>query len=111
MKSLQQVTESDMLVDEYEQYQNNDRTDVVVVSRSGSEEEAEPDPLADDRMSAILVASIFPFDAYTIALVSGGSELLCALGNRGFFTPSQLTNINRRRNDVANPSEGPRIRN
>lgn len=40
-----------MLVDEYEQYQNNnDRTDVVVVSRSGSEEpEPEPEPLANDR--------------------------------------------------------------
>lgn len=38
-----------MLVDEYEQYQNNnDRTDVVVVSRSGSEE-PEPEPLATDR--------------------------------------------------------------
>lgn len=38
-----------MLVDEYEPYQNNnDRTDVVVVSRSGSEE-PEPEPLADDR--------------------------------------------------------------
>lgn len=39
-----------MLVDEYEQYQNNnnDRTDVVVVSRSGSEE-PEPEPAADDR--------------------------------------------------------------
>lgn len=41
-----------MLVDEYEQYQNNDRTDVVVVSRSGSEEEPEPEPLADDRTSS-----------------------------------------------------------
>jgi len=38
-----------MLVDEYEQYQNNnDRTDVVVVSRSGSEE-PETEPLANDR--------------------------------------------------------------
>ena len=40
-----------MLVDEYEQYHNNnDRTDVVVVSRSGSEE-PEPEILADDRKS------------------------------------------------------------
>lgn len=40
-----------MLVDEYEQYQNNnDRTDVVVDSRSGSEE-PEPEPLANDRKS------------------------------------------------------------
>lgn len=40
-----------MLVDEYEQYHNNnDKTDVVVVSRSGSEEEPEPEPSADDRM-------------------------------------------------------------
>lgn len=40
-----------MLVDEYDQYQNNnDRTDVVVVSRSGSEEdqEKEPELVADD---------------------------------------------------------------
>jgi hypothetical protein len=36
-----------MLVDEYEQY-NNDRTDVIVVSRSGSEEEPEPEVLAND---------------------------------------------------------------
>lgn len=36
-----------MLVDEYEQY-NNDRTDVIVVSRSGSEEEPEPELLAND---------------------------------------------------------------
>lgn len=40
-----------MLVDEYEQYHNNnDRTDVVVVSRSGSEE-PDPEILADDRKS------------------------------------------------------------
>lgn len=38
-----------MLVDEYEQY-NNDRTDEIVVSRSGSEEEpeAEAEPVATD---------------------------------------------------------------
>jgi hypothetical protein len=41
-----QVTDNEMLVDEYEQY-HNDRTDDVVVSRSGSEE-PEPEPLADD---------------------------------------------------------------
>jgi hypothetical protein len=35
-----------MLVDEYEQFQN-DRTDDVVVSQSGSEE-PETEPLADD---------------------------------------------------------------
>lgn len=45
------AAEPDMLVDEYEQYpNNNDRTDVVVVSRSGSEE-PEQEPLADDRKS------------------------------------------------------------
>jgi hypothetical protein len=46
-----QLADNDMLVDEYEQY-NNDRTDVVVVSRSGSEEEPETEPLADDCTSA-----------------------------------------------------------
>jgi hypothetical protein len=41
-----QLADNDMLVDEYEQY-NHDRTDVVVVSRAGSEE---PDavPVAND---------------------------------------------------------------
>lgn len=48
--SPEQLTDNDMLVDEYEQY-NNDRTDVVVVSRSGSEE-PEPEPLADDCMNS-----------------------------------------------------------
>lgn len=36
-----------MLVDDYEQYQN-DKTDDVVVSQSGSDE-PESEPLADDR--------------------------------------------------------------
>ncbi|KAI9933251.1 hypothetical protein MW887_007724 [Aspergillus wentii] len=54
------VADSDMLVDEYEQYQNNnDRTDVVVVSRDGSEE-PEPEPLADDH--AAMMARILPKD-------------------------------------------------
>ena len=44
---IRQVPDSEMLVDEYEQY-HNDRTDEVVVSRSGSED-PEPEPLADDR--------------------------------------------------------------
>lgn len=39
-----------MLVDEYEQFQN-DHPDVVVVSRSGSEE-PESEPLADDCTSS-----------------------------------------------------------
>lgn len=52
-----------MLVDDYEQYQNNDRTDVVVVSRSGSEEEPEPDPLATDRMSLPLPNRLIPMVA------------------------------------------------
>lgn len=36
-----------MLFDGYEQY-NNDRTDVIVVSRSGSEDEPESEPAAND---------------------------------------------------------------
>lgn len=57
-----------MLVDEYEQYHNNnnDRTDVVVVSRSGSEElepeqEPEPEPLAND-----CTTSLPAFSRYTL---------------------------------------------
>jgi ubiquitin carboxyl-terminal hydrolase 7 len=44
-----QLAGSDMLVDGYEQY-NNDRADVVLVSPSGSPSEPEPEPLADDCM-------------------------------------------------------------
>lgn len=36
-----------MLYDGYDQY-NNDRTDVIVVSRSGSEDEPESEPAAND---------------------------------------------------------------
>jgi ubiquitin carboxyl-terminal hydrolase 7 len=36
-----------MLVDEFEQY-DNDRTDEIVVSRSGSEEEPEAELVAND---------------------------------------------------------------
>lgn len=36
-----------MLYDGYDQF-NNDRTDVIVVSRSGSEDEPESEPLAND---------------------------------------------------------------
>jgi len=42
-----QLADNDMLVDEYEQY-NHDRTDVVVVSRAGSEEEPEAVSVAND---------------------------------------------------------------
>lgn len=43
-----QLTGPDMLVDEYEQY-NNDRPDVVDISPDGaSEEPAEVEPMADD---------------------------------------------------------------
>jgi ubiquitin carboxyl-terminal hydrolase 7 len=39
-----------MLFDGYDQYNNtnNDRTDVIVVSRSGSEDEPESEPAAND---------------------------------------------------------------
>ncbi|KAL2010554.1 hypothetical protein VTN00DRAFT_6361 [Thermoascus crustaceus] len=53
-----QLTDNDMLVDEYEQF-NNDRTDVVVVSRSGSEE-PEAEPLADDYEA--MMARVLPKD-------------------------------------------------
>lgn len=39
-----------MLYDGYDQF-NNDRTDVIVVSRSGSEDEPESEPLANDCMA------------------------------------------------------------
>ncbi|CAL00824.1 uncharacterized protein An09g05480 [Aspergillus niger] len=55
---MDNVPGSEMLVDEYEQY-HNDRTDEVVVSRSGSEE-PEPEPLADDH--AAMMARILPKD-------------------------------------------------
>jgi hypothetical protein len=45
-----QLTGPDMLVDEYEQY-NNDRPDVIDISPDGtSEEPAEVEPMADDCM-------------------------------------------------------------
>ncbi|PWY79654.1 ubiquitin C-terminal hydrolase [Aspergillus heteromorphus CBS 117.55] len=55
---MDNVPDSEMLVDEYEQF-HNDRTDEVVVSRSGSEE-PEPEPLADDH--AAMMARILPKD-------------------------------------------------
>jgi len=39
-----------MLYDGYDQF-HNDRTDVIVVSRSGSEDEPESEPLANDCMA------------------------------------------------------------
>jgi ubiquitin carboxyl-terminal hydrolase 7 len=49
-----QLAENDMLVDDYDQYPA-EKTDVVVVSRSGSDEPESP-PAADDRM--FFVASL-----------------------------------------------------
>lgn len=46
-RNVLQLADNDMLVDEYEQY-NHDRTDVVVVSRAGSEEEPEAVSVAND---------------------------------------------------------------
>lgn len=37
-----------MLVDDYDTIDSNGRTDVVVVSRSASDEESGPEPLAND---------------------------------------------------------------
>lgn len=80
-----QLTDNDMLVDEYEQF-NNDRTDVVVVSRSGSEE-PEAEPLADDcmvppcpllRLIRCPSAASFPCPVFggAVGSVSGDAELL-----------------------------------
>ncbi|KAB8234736.1 ubiquitin-specific protease UBP15 [Aspergillus alliaceus] len=55
---MDNVTDNEMLVDEYEQY-HNDRTDDVVVSRSGSEE-PEPEPPADDYTA--MMARVLPKD-------------------------------------------------
>ena len=47
MTNSRQQADADMLVDDYEQI-NNDRTDVVVVSRSGSEGDQDAEILAND---------------------------------------------------------------
>lgn len=49
--TVHQLAENDMLVDEFEQYPN-EKTDVVVVSRSASDE-PEPAPSAADRMFSL----------------------------------------------------------
>lgn len=51
-----QLAENDMLVDDYDQYPA-EKTDVVVVSRSGSDEPESP-PTADDRMSFVASLSL-----------------------------------------------------
>lgn len=53
-----QLAENDMLVDDYEQYPN-EKTDVVVVSRSGSDE-PEPAPSAADRRFLCFVSPPLP---------------------------------------------------
>lgn len=53
---LYQLAENDMLVDDYDQYPA-EKTDVVVVSRSGSDE-PESAPTADDR--TLFVTFFFP---------------------------------------------------
>ncbi|RAL09179.1 ubiquitin-specific protease UBP15 [Aspergillus homomorphus CBS 101889] len=55
---MDNAADSDMLVDEYEQY-HQDRTDDVVVSRSGSDE-PESEPSADDH--AAMMARVLPKD-------------------------------------------------
>ncbi|KAF9887303.1 hypothetical protein FE257_010298 [Aspergillus nanangensis] len=55
---MDNAADNEMLVDEYDQY-HNDRTDDVVVSRSGSEE-PEPEPLANDYDA--MMARILPKD-------------------------------------------------
>ena len=59
---MSQATENGMLVEEYGQYNanNNEKTDIIPVSRSGSEEpepeqqEQEAEPLANDCMGSLL---------------------------------------------------------
>jgi ubiquitin carboxyl-terminal hydrolase 7 len=53
---MENLAENDMLVDEYEQYPN-EKTDVVVVSRSGSDE-PEPAPSAADH--AAMMERVLP---------------------------------------------------
>ncbi|EEP79053.1 conserved hypothetical protein [Uncinocarpus reesii 1704] len=54
---MDNLEENGMVVDEYDQY-NNDQTDVVLVSPSGSPSEPEPEPLADDYDS--MMARVLP---------------------------------------------------
>ncbi|PGH27122.1 hypothetical protein AJ80_01078 [Polytolypa hystricis UAMH7299] len=56
---MAQLTDSDMVVDEYEA-DNNDRADVVLVSPSGSASEPEPEPQADDYDA--MMARVLPAD-------------------------------------------------
>lgn len=56
---MDNLADNDMLVDEYEQY-NHDRTDVVVVSRAGSEEEPEAVSVANDYQATM--ARVLPKD-------------------------------------------------
>jgi hypothetical protein len=65
-----QLAENDMLVDEYEQYPN-EKTDVVVVSRSGSDE-PEPAPSAADRMFFLSPPWPLPPPRYPERAVSDG---------------------------------------
>ncbi|PLN77676.1 ubiquitin C-terminal hydrolase [Aspergillus taichungensis] len=55
---MDNVADNEMLVDDYEQYQN-DKTDDVVVSQSGSDE-PDSEPLADDH--AAMMARVLPQD-------------------------------------------------
>lgn len=65
-----------MLFDGYEQY-NNDRTDVIVVSRSGSEDEPESEPAANDCTASPYIRAIHnerqKFPAFVICT---GSDML-----------------------------------
>ena len=99
-----------MLVDEYEQYHNNnDKTDVVVVSRSGSEEEPEPEPSADDRMFCNPNESrqnSYPSQScYTLTLSWREARLLSFPPEAGCVPSSEryanLVHINRPGNDGA----------
>ncbi|EER41128.1 ubiquitin carboxyl-terminal hydrolase [Histoplasma capsulatum var. duboisii H88] len=68
-----QLTDNDMVVDDYDQY-GNDRSDVVVVSPPGSASEPEPEPLATDFIGIPVSVLWFLIDCDAppdIALTSG----------------------------------------
>lgn len=103
-----------MLVDEYEQYQNNnDRTDVVVVSRSGSEE-PEQEPLADDRKSPHHPPRLFRHDSVPKAPQRRGRHghtqiIGASCSNRCDRRMISNANLDYRRSDDGTTSaEGPR---
>lgn len=84
-----------MLYDGYDQY-NNDRTDVIVVSRSGSEDEPESEPLANDCRALTLPAHPKPKKSSVVQS--------CMSLNLTFYSSNSPGH------DGTSPSQGSRIR-